>query len=261
MLKPIALLLLFSCSLLAEKPLTDERIVDLVRAGVSPAELSQLIRTARAVNFDLTPGAEAWMMQEGVPEAAIKEMSARESGSALPIIAPGGPKQPGTPANPAPPWQSDVYFGYSYLNADLIGERQGINGWEAAASFTTPVRQLSIEFDGAGYYTGNFGGVSGLNVGDYLLMGGPRGNLGPLFVHALFGASLLGNGAGAASPDVSFANAFGGGFQSKPFAHGRIALRSSVDYVVTRHGAVTENSVRVSGGVVFRLPSGSGAGF
>ena len=60
-------------------PLTNQRIIELVRSGVRADELARMIASAPEVNFDLTTTGEKAMMQAGVSEEEIKAMAARES--------------------------------------------------------------------------------------------------------------------------------------------------------------------------------------
>lgn len=84
------------------KPLTDQRIIELVRAGLSANELARLIATAPEISFDLTPAAEDQMMKAGVSEDTIKLMAAREIGTVAvdeqPVSTPyHNPVQPAKP--------------------------------------------------------------------------------------------------------------------------------------------------------------------
>ncbi len=63
-------------------PLTDLRIMELVRAGVRPDELARIIATAPEISFSLTPAAEQVMMSAGVTEETIKQMAARQNRAA-----------------------------------------------------------------------------------------------------------------------------------------------------------------------------------
>lgn len=63
-------------------PLTDQRVIDLARAGVRPDELARIIADAPQVSFDLTPAWSQAMMTAGVTEDTIKAMAAREAGTA-----------------------------------------------------------------------------------------------------------------------------------------------------------------------------------
>jgi hypothetical protein len=67
----------------AIEPLTNQRIVQLTKSGLSADELSRVISTAPTVSFDLSPTGEQQMMQAGVTEGTIKAMAARESGASL----------------------------------------------------------------------------------------------------------------------------------------------------------------------------------
>jgi hypothetical protein len=259
MFRTTAVLLGFGVFISAETASMDnQEVIRLVKQGVHDDEVIRLIQTAPSVGFVLTPDAEQQMMQAGVSENEIKAMAARESGSTTPLAAAANPPnitQPATLSNSSK-WTTDFFAGYSYLNGDVgSGDSQSFNGWEVSTASTGPNRHFSVEFDGSGYYTHSFGGLS---ASDYGFLAGPRANFGPAFTHALFGCSLLGSGAGAASADVSFANAVGGGFQSKPYAGGRFALRVSADYVMTRHFGVSQNNLRVSSGIVFLFKPQSG---
>ena len=258
-------------------PLTDQRVVELVRAGVSADELARIIATASQVSFDLSPSGTDGMMNAGVSEDTIKAMAAREQGT-TPVTDIHSTRDSIQQPLPEPKEHTertvgtDVFVGYSYLNADMNGyaPRQSLNGWQAAVTIR-PIRWFGIEGDFAGYYKSygistTFTGASAsasASLHNYTFMGGPRANFGIGFVHALFGGDLLGgSGTGTATyygeqyslsgsdSVTSFAMAFGGGIQSKPFAK-HWAIRTSADYLMTRFGSVNQNNVRVSGGIVY----------
>lgn len=159
----------------------------------------------------------------------------------------------------------DIFGGYSYVNADtsgvpLLASRQSANGWEASVSGNV-YKWLAAEGDLSGYYKSDLLGT-GVNASDFAYAGGPRVNLGPVFVHALIGADRLSLSAGGLSlSQTSFASAFGGGVQI-PVAP-RWAVRASADYVLTHHSAepfvasFTQNNFRVSAGIVFRWGGGA----
>lgn len=63
----------------SQGPLTDDRIIELTRSGVRPAELVAIIGSAPQVAFDLTPAAEQQMMDAGISEDTIKAMAARQN--------------------------------------------------------------------------------------------------------------------------------------------------------------------------------------
>jgi len=65
--------------------LTNMRVADLVRAGVSTQEIVRVIASAPEVNFDLRPASTDNLLQAGVSENIIKAMAARENGTSLAI--------------------------------------------------------------------------------------------------------------------------------------------------------------------------------
>lgn len=65
--------------------LTNQRIGDMVLAGVSQSEVIRIIGSASAVNFDLRPNSTDALLNVGVSEDIIKAMSAKENGAAAPI--------------------------------------------------------------------------------------------------------------------------------------------------------------------------------
>lgn len=163
-----------------------------------------------------------------------------------------------------------MFAGYSYLNVDTNGlaSRQSLNGWEASLAINVN-RWLAGEGDFSGNYGNNiFEAIVGpstlsASAHDYMYLGGPRVNLGPAFIHALVGGDTAGgNLFGLSLSETSFAAAFGGGIQSKVFG-GHWAVRSSVDYVLTRHSQeflfggerFTQNNFRVGGGIVYMFGS------
>lgn len=58
--------------------LTNQRIGDMVLAGVSQSEIVRIIGSAPAVNFDLTPSSTDNLLKAGVSEDIVKAMAARE---------------------------------------------------------------------------------------------------------------------------------------------------------------------------------------
>jgi hypothetical protein len=81
---------LLSVALSAQKspgPLTNQKVGDLVIAGVSPGEVIRIIGSAAAVSFDLRPNSTDNLLSAGVSEEIIKAMAARESGSPTVIPA------------------------------------------------------------------------------------------------------------------------------------------------------------------------------
>lgn len=147
----------------------------------------------------------------------------------------------------------DLFGGYSYVSLDTNNPNpshphQNMNGWESGTSVSFN-KWAAVESDvSGGYYTSvNFYGS------DYRFMAGPRINVGSVFFHTLVGLDLMHiteDGPPALWRE-SFAMAIGGGVQVKVAP--RWAVRSSVDYAPTYHGGLTQNNVRVGGGVVYLL--------
>jgi hypothetical protein len=77
---------LFFCSLalagclLADQALTNQRVGDLIAAGVSANEVIRIIGAAHTVNFDLRPGSTDNLLKAGVPQDVVKAMAAKEAG-------------------------------------------------------------------------------------------------------------------------------------------------------------------------------------
>lgn len=157
----------------------------------------------------------------------------------------------------------DLFGGYSYLNIDTnnLGPRQSANGWEAAVSGNLN-KWFAVEGDVSGYYKNYSVSLAGVavnaKVADYAFTAGPRINLRPVFIHALYGdlrstvsVSASGGGvtgSGSASQDV-FVGLTGGGVQWK--VKGPWSVRASADYVFTRQASMTQNNVRASVGIVY----------
>jgi membrane-associated protease RseP (regulator of RpoE activity) len=159
--------------------------------------------------------------------------------------------------------KAEVYGGYSYVNIDTNGlsSRQSANGWEASVSGNFN-KWLAAEADVSGYYKTypvnlqNLGlGIVNVKVTDYSYAAGPRINIRPLFIHALVGGDhLTGSALGFSASQDGLVGAFGGGVEW-PISS-RLAVRSSVDYVFTRHNifggpSYTQNNVRVGVGIAY----------
>ena len=130
---------------------------------------------------------------------------------------------------------AEVFFGYSYLNADLndIGPRQSANGGNF--SFVANMNQwVGAETNFSGYYKRK--SIDGVNVylRDFALTFGPRLHYKWAFVHALFGIDDFGGSAlGVSATNSSFASALGGGALFKFSKY--VGLEGSGDYVLSRH--------------------------
>jgi hypothetical protein len=159
--------------------------------------------------------------------------------------------------------RADLFAGYSYVNIDTndISSRQSANGWEVAVSGNFN-KWFAVEGDVSGYYKSYNVDLTALNLGavsakvtDYSFAGGPRINLKPIFIHALFGGDHLGASVpGFSTSQDGMAGLAGGGVQWK--VSGPWSVRASVDYVFTRHNifggpSFTQNNYRASAGIVY----------
>lgn len=153
----------------------------------------------------------------------------------------------------------EISGGYSYLSMDLseLGglPRQNANGWQSSITLNAN-RWLAAEGAFNWYYKGN--PLSVATFYDYSAMGGPRVSVRSFFVHALFGLDRLTaslDGSPAFSQN-SIAGALGGGAEWRIRPHW--GVYTSADYVLSRHSlpgsaAATQNNIRVSAGIVFRI--------
>jgi len=156
----------------------------------------------------------------------------------------------------------NIFFGYSYYNTNLLGGRNGLNGWEGSLEGKVlPV--IGIVGDVSGHYgslssssctngrldCGRFVG----NFSEHDFLFGPRvsfsaGNIRP-FAEVLFGVAHT-NFAVAGS-ETSFATAIGGGLDYK-FAK-ILAWRFQGDYIRMSLLSNPANNVRISTGIVLRF--------
>jgi hypothetical protein len=154
--------------------------------------------------------------------------------------------------------RADLFGGYSYLNIDTNGlsSRQSANGWEVSVSGNFN-KWFAVEDIVSGYYKSYVVNLAGstvdLKVSDYIYAAGPRINLKPVFIHALFGGDhLTGIALGVSASQNGLAGLVGGGIQWK--VSGPWSIRASGDYVFTRHdifGGSTQNNIRASVGIVY----------
>jgi len=160
------------------------------------------------------------------------------------------------------PTSGNVFFGYSYYNADLsLLGRSSLNGWNGSLEgrvfpfvglvadisgtygseeVTIPCPQPICPAISEGAHEQNF--LFGPRVS------APVGKFRP-FAEALFGAGHVSLDVGGS--DTSFATAIGGGLDykiSRP-----LAWRFEGDYVQTRFFGTTQNNVRLSTGIVLRF--------
>lgn len=172
------------------------------------------------------------------------------------------------------PTSGNVFFGYSFENAgsssfDLSNlGRPNLNGWEASLEGKVfPWIGIVADF-GAHYASQEYrftqnGITSTISNGEeFTILFGPRvsvpmGRFRP-FAEALFGVAHTKASQGSSLPDnfvqpidTAFATAIGGGVDYKIIRP--IALRVQGDYVQTRFFGATQNSVRLSTGIVFRF--------
>lgn len=156
----------------------------------------------------------------------------------------------------------DLYGGYSFISQDTNNKaaRQNMNGWEGSATLHLN-RWFGVEGAVDGYYQ-NFSDVAGADVGanDYIFAAGPRFTFKPLFFHALFGVDRFtsyvnANGSifavSSNTSQNSFASVLGGGVEW--WVGRRLAVRPSLDYVLTRRGtpSLTQNNIRLGIGLEY----------
>lgn len=136
-----------------------------------------------------------------------------------------------------------------------------MNGWEAGIGVNFN-KWVGAEGDVSGYYE-HLGTVAGGDVGahDYIVAGGPRVTVKPVFFHALIGVDRFtsyvnANGSifvsSSSISQSSLAVLFGGGVEWKIWHH--VALRPSLDYVLTRRGSptrLTQNNVRLGAAIEY----------
>lgn len=165
-------------------------------------------------------------------------------------------------ANAQIPTTGNVFFGYSYYNADATSfGRSSFNGWNASFEgkvlpFVGLVADVSSTYGSADepiFCPELVCPLVSVGAHEQNVMFGPRvsasvGKFRP-FAEALFGAGHV-NVSGYTS-DTSFATAVGGGLDYKIIRP--IALRFEGDYVQTRFFGTTQNNVQLSTGIVLRF--------
>lgn len=157
----------------------------------------------------------------------------------------------------------NVFFGYSYYNADLSSfGRSSLNGWNGSVEGKL-LPWVGVVADIGGHYGSEGIPIAcngpgpcphvNVNVHKYNFLFGPRvsvsvGKIRP-FAEALFGGGHIStNGAGS---DTSFATALGGGIDYHLIP--LVAWRLEGDYVQTRFFSTTQGNVRLSTGIVLRF--------
>jgi opacity protein-like surface antigen len=161
------------------------------------------------------------------------------------------------------PTSGNVFFGYSYYNADLSSlGRSNLNGWTGSLEGKIfPHVGLVADFSqtfGSENVTILCPGINcpiteNISAHEFNILFGPRvsfsvGKWRP-FAEALFGAGHV--STNSAGSNTSFATALGGGIDYRIFRP--IALRFEGDYLQTRVFSATQNNVRLSTGIVFRF--------
>lgn len=156
---------------------------------------------------------------------------------------------------------SNVFLGYSYLNADgLAGNRDSLNGWNGSLEGKI-FPFIGIVADLGGHYgheslapCGSVGCVtSDASIRQHTFVFGPRvsvsvGKIRP-FAHYLIGAGHISVTDGPS--DTSFAQAVGGGIDYKLIP--LIAWRFQGDLLQTRFFSGTQDNVRFSTGIVLHF--------
>lgn len=155
------------------------------------------------------------------------------------------------------PTAGNVFFGYSYLNTNLNGDRNSLNGWEGSLEGRVlPHIGLVADFS-AHYGSENFPACNGFDCvifnadttqHNYLF--GPRvsASLGKIrpFAELLIGASHI--NVHTLNSDTSFATAVGGGVDYHLLR--LLAWRFQGDYIHTSLFNTPQNNLRLSTGIV-----------
>ena len=160
------------------------------------------------------------------------------------------------------PTSGNVFFGYSYYNANVGGQRGSLNGWNGSVEGKF-LPFIGVVADFSGYYgSQNFtacpvaigpcvGGTTNFTEPNYLF--GPRasfsiGKIRP-FAEVMIGAGHVHVNGG--NSDTSFATAVGGGLDYK-FFH-LLGFRVEGDYIHTDLFNIPQNNVRISTGLAFHF--------
>lgn len=147
------------------------------------------------------------------------------------------------------PPKAEVFGGYSFRTQ---GDMNIANGWDASVSANLN-RWLGAVGDFSGYYRSDHGTTQR----NYNFLFGPkvtyrRSSLSP-FGQILFGAAHQQlNASSTKTTDNAFAMAVGGGVDYGFNQHFSARLLQA-DYLLTRFGGSTQNTARVSFGIVLKL--------
>ena len=150
------------------------------------------------------------------------------------------------------PTSGNVYFGYSYYNTNLTGNRGSLNGWEASLEGKIfPFIGIVADFSGD-YGSLNFPAHVGIiNASTHIenVLFGPRVSV-PIGKFRPFGEGMIGvahantNGFGS---DTSFSAALGGGLDYRLLRF--LAWRFEGDYIRTSLFNGTQHNARISTGI------------
>lgn len=161
----------------------------------------------------------------------------------------------------------NVFFGYSYMSADLVsGDRTNLNGWNGSIEGKV-LPFIGIVADFSGHY-GSQGICAGTatqacspfnvstSLAEHNFLFGPRVSVSVKkfrpFAHALFGAGHISESSNAFSnSDTSFAYALGGGLDYHLIP--LLSWRIQGDALQTRFFGNTQTNVRISTGIVFHF--------
>ncbi len=160
------------------------------------------------------------------------------------------------------PTSGNIFFGYSYYNSSISGQRTSLNGWEGSVEGKfLPFVGIAADFSG---YDGsqNFTTCTtpildcvtiNNNFTEHNYLFGPRASvsLGKFrpFAELLIGAGHVHINGG--SSDTSFATAVGGGIDYRLVR--LLAWRFQGDYIHTNLFNVAQNNLRLSTGIVVRF--------
>jgi opacity protein-like surface antigen len=159
------------------------------------------------------------------------------------------------------PSSGNIFFGYSYYNANVGGDRTSLNGWNGSVEGKI-FPFIGIVGDFSGYYGSQsasacngigdcIGGTVNFTEHNYLF--GPRvsvsvGKLRP-FAEVMIGAGHIHVNDGGS--DTAFATAVGGGLDYR-FFH-LLAFRLEGDYIHTDLFNTPQNNLRISTGLAFHF--------
>jgi len=148
----------------------------------------------------------------------------------------------------------EVFAGYSHFLADLNDTSFNLNGFHVSAA-----ENVNSWLGGVLDFSTHFGRRAGYNVNTQTIMYGPRvayrkSKVLTPSAHALFGA-IRGSAEfdGISKPNTRFVFAAGGEVDVR--ISDRVAFRVvQADYLVTHFLGLRQDNIRLSTGLVFRIP-------